>query len=55
MCLARRQPGSSGLVEAGSEDWVGRAESTRVQLRSAAKSDLEGLGVDTSAGIECII
>lgn len=55
MCLAQRHPGHHALIDASSENWVGRAESARIKLRPAAKSDLEGLGADPRAGIECII
>lgn len=51
----QRQPGYHALIDANSENWVGRAESTGIKLRPAAKSDLEGLGADPRAGIECII
>lgn len=42
--------GGSWLRELG-----GGAEFTRVKLRPATKRDLEALGADTKAGIECII
>lgn len=51
-CLATRQPGPR-FGRSWLRGQVSGAESRGVKLRPAAKSDLEGLGPDTLAGVEC--